>query len=623
MKEFGKNISKITFSILFFYVSLLGKTFGYELSKVEINRKSIDEEFNNPNYLSIKKSKISSLEWEKIINKNINKKIEWIKLEKKYKNNLNQESKHKDKEDNLDNINFIYDNLNFNDYVRLGPSFNTGKVIPAFSNFYEVIWKSAFTGGEAGGTGNQNYGFIYDFSLKDKEQISIIYSVSDDPLFSKIKNSDEPIPNYGANWGISYKKIFVERDKFSFAGGSSLEIFDITSGGGSDRINNIFTNNGQFSNQYLIGSVYLPFSYEFNDSFSFNVDSGLNILPQMIKESKFFGSNLYSGIGFKLSDKRNFDFITSIKFPFTGYNTFNSSLNFYRVPIYSYGINYSLDEKVDFNLRITNSFMISPATSLLTIPSDNRPLYYLGLNLKPYNFKQTTNELSSYEERLAFGGLSVSNALLNPSGKYGLTSYYDSKGSYALKFDNSFSDKLSLELFSISKLKNVNYLNSYPKEVYDNFISNDNTNFRLGIKANFIKKQNDKFSYWNSARVSVGRSRNNKQGYYFFEQINSILLSDRITLSINPKSYWTNKNNIYSVGLSSNYKLNNLIDLISEINFVGNKKLDSNYTLGARFFIDQNKSIDFYTSNALGFQDISQMQKSEKNIFGIKFNIVI
>ena len=51
--------------------------------------------------------------------------------------------------------------------------------------------------------------------------------------------------------------------------------------------------------------------------------------------------------------------------------------------------------------------MISPSTSLLTIPSDNRTLYYLGMVLKPYNFKQESNELTEQEEKLAFGGSAI------------------------------------------------------------------------------------------------------------------------------------------------------------------------------------------------------------------------
>ena len=55
---------------------------------------------------------------------------------------------------------------------------------------------------------------------------------------------------------------------------------------------------------------------------------------------------------------------------------------------------------------------------------------------------------------------------------------------------------------------------------------------------------------------------------------------------------------------------------------LSDKNLNSNYTLSIRYSLNENKSIDFYSSNALGTQDLGQLLISKDNRLGIKLNFL-
>ena len=87
----------------------------------------------------------------------------------------------------------------------------------------------------------------------------------------------------------------------------------------------------------------------------------------------------------------NFDFSTNVQligsytFIFgPGNNSFDENLLFERKSIYSYGFNWDVNPIIGIEGKITNGFGSTPATSLLTIPSANKPLYYIGGNYRAF-----------------------------------------------------------------------------------------------------------------------------------------------------------------------------------------------------------------------------------------------
>ena len=89
-----------------------------------------------------------------------------------------------------------------------------------------------------------------------------------------------------------------------------------------------------------------------------------------------------------------------------GHNSFDENLKFYRNPIYSYGFNWNLNPIIVFEGKITNGYGSTPSTSLLTIPSDDKPLYYLGGKYNPSLIDTKFVPLEKENEKIYFSYLS-------------------------------------------------------------------------------------------------------------------------------------------------------------------------------------------------------------------------
>ena len=76
------------------------------------------------------------------------------------------------------------------------------------------------------------------------------------------------------------------------------------------------------------------------------------------------------------------------------------------------------------------------------------------------------------------------------------------------------------------------------------------------------------------------------------------------------------------MGFSSYININDKLQLIPEINTLLKQENESNATLAIRYSYSSQKSVDLYYSNAVGFQDLSQILKSDENKFGIKLNYI-
>ena len=78
------------------------------------------------------------------------------------------------------------------------------------------------------------------------------------------------------------------------------------------------------------------------------------------------------------------------------------------------GLNWHLNPRVALQAQLTNGFGTTPATALLTLPSDNRLGYSAKLVLTPDAADTPQPPLSSRQRSLSLGGLTVNTALVPP-----------------------------------------------------------------------------------------------------------------------------------------------------------------------------------------------------------------
>ena len=495
---------------------------------------------------------------------------------------------------------------------------------------FSSYWKSSFSGGSGGGTGIQNYAAKIDFGLSDDSLFSIYISEADDPLYQSIKG--QVIPNNWSSIALGYKKNIFESDnlKNSFSFASSLEYWVVSSGSvGVDARKSIYNAKDEYTGlekyEKFIYSFSFPLSKELNNRFKLTLAPGATLIPNTLGEKNigenFYGNNYFlaSGVNFDISE--NIQLIGSYTYPLgPGKNSFDEDLKYLRKPIYSYGFNWDASPIIGIEGKITNSFGTTPATSLLTIPSDNKPLYYVRAKYRPFLDDIRFVPMSQSNNSLLFGGVTVNNALFPEKGISQISLNYDDKGnlfgSYGYSLSNIFQLEISTGAFNNNNLTDKN------SKLQNIYLNESTFNYRVGGKLMiFSPQKNDLF--WMTLRTSLGRNEgSNHQGYMFTELINTFRVNSWWALNISPKYFFSGVESFGGIGFSSYINLSDKIVFIQEVNSSIKNDSDLNSTLALRYSLSSQKSLDLYYSNSAGIQDLGQLLKEKKSRIGIKLNFL-
>ncbi len=573
-------------------------------------------------------SEINSIQWEKVNGNESNhlKQIIW----KSYKDDKGYFKNKIDKSSKIKKFNLKEDNKY---KFQIKPDYSITEIEPylPLNNFLNygdfqtsVRWKSSFDGGASLGTGQQNPSFIFDYGLSDSKLLSVYFSEADDNLYNLIDGQES---NYHwQNFAVSFKqKLLAENQNiFGLSMVSTVEYFNHASG--SENTKSIYN---QKDNAYgrdkfdsIVGAFSLPISKSLNENFNIFIVPGVSFLPEKLGSKGIgknsYGNNFYLGSGFVLDLAENVELLASHTTPLgPGNNYFNNDLKYSRKSLYSLGLGWDINPMIGIEGKITNSFGSSPSTGLLTIPSDNKPLYSANFIYKPYGEDTFLDPLDDRDDLINHGGIFVSNALMPKAGTSQASLNYDSKGNQFGFYGYSLSNIFQLELLNIGKFKEVNSNNVSLQSTY---LNPNNTNYRFGGKLLIFSPQKDDL-FWMSLRTSVGRNDDTNQGYLFSELINTFRLNNRIAFNLSPKYLFSGVESFAGIGVSSYINLFDNLQLIPEINTSLKTNSDLNSSIALRYSFDPGQSIDLYYSNAAGIQDIGTLIEDKEYRFGIKLNI--
>ena len=488
-----------------------------------------------------------------------------------------------------------------------------------------VKWKSSFDGGESGGTGQQNPLFLIDFGLTNDSILSFYFTEADDNLYNRINGDLSPYA--WQSYALSYKKKFLDNkdNKLSASIVSTIEYWKITSGGINSK--SIFNKKddsfGEEKYENLIGSFSFPLTKKLSKKVVIAIVPGLTFLPDKIGSKNIgknsYGNNFYLGAGIVWNIFDDLKVLSSFTNPLgPGSNYFDSNLSFSNKSIYSYGFNWDVNNRIGIEGKITNSYGETPSTGLLTIPSDNKPLYSANLIYNPYGIENKLNSLIEKDSLISFGGITVNNALIQDSGESQGMLNYDSGGNYFFSYKYNLSSNFELELINIGQFNDIGNAKNKNIELRNTYLNNNNLNFRLGGKLMiFSPQKND--GLWSSLRTSFGRNDNTNQGYIYSEFINTIRLNSWMAANISPKYFFSGVDSFGALGVSKYINLGDKVLIIPEMNFQLSKESESNNTITFRYSYHPSRSIDLYYSNAIGIQDLGQNLKG-KDKFGLKLN---
>ena len=486
----------------------------------------------------------------------------------------------------------------------------------------------------ADSTGNQNYLIRLNYGLSDIFQISGFYSKADDPLNAKITGLDIHPENLWEVFGAAARWKFFTEKSWSLALNGSLESWTVGSGGSNSRRQttgdisspNIFNESGKrVETQNFIGSISLPLTWNASDEWQFTLNPGVSFLPSKQGRGQggageFYGTNLYISGGLLWKPIHELGLTAAITQPLGGgNNSFDSDRNYSRVSILSGGLNWHLNPRIALQGQLTNGFGATPATALLTLPSDNRLGYSAKIILTPDAADTPQPPLSSRQRSLSLGGLTVGTALIPPDATTIARIGTDREGGIDTSIEHSISNIYQLNFYRSSR---TNALQGTPQaRSYNNAGA---TNWHVSGKAVLTSPLRGA-PLWSALRLSFGRSvdasDNTKPGHLFAEIPFTWEANPRIAITINPKLSWSESKTLFGLGIGTNIDLASRWELISEANIVLNSQKESNITLGLRCKISENIALEMYGSTASSTTDIGQILNAEQIHWGSRLTL--
>ena len=605
----------LIYPIIIFQFTIGLKSFS-EVIKKNNNTKNWDLIKKNAN------NSINHLNWKIIEKYNqdyFRENLEWeIAPKQELPDNLLEDKKNKENK---------YRGIN-NQYI-----FNISPLIP-LNNFIEqgeieskIEWKSSFGGGKARGIGQQNNSFKIDYGLRDFTHLTFTFSEADDDTYNYI---NEKRAQYSwQTYALSLKQKIWDFSRFnsSISLLSSFEYFRISSG--SNETKSIFNEENNSFNKDSFGEIAysfaIPFSKKITNKFTYNFVPGFVSLPKKLgtrtTRNNFYGNNFYIGNGITFDLLEDLTLFGSLTKPLgPGNNYFDKNLNFDKKQIYSFGMNWDLNQKISIETKITNGYGSTPATGILTIPSDNLPLYAANFKYSSYGKDTYLKPLEVRDKLMSFGGITVNNALIpsNGTGQYGIN--YDSNNNFNFSYSYSLSNIFQIELLNLGAINNASN-NLHINEKFTNtYLDEDNFNIRIGGKLLLFSPQKED-ALWTSLRTSVGRNESSNQGYVFSELMNTYRINNWLAANLSAKYFYSGLEKFGGFGASMYLNVTDKLQIIPEINYLLDKNIQHNNTIAIRYSFSENKSMDLYSSNALNTQDLGQLLKSKDNKIGIKLNL--
>ena len=487
----------------------------------------------------------------------------------------------------------------------------------------------------ADGTGNQNYGIHLDYGLSDTFQISGFYSEADDPLNTQITGLKIRPGNLWQLFGAAARwKLHANKD-WSLALNGSLESWTVGSGGSNSRGQksadnaspNIFNDSGKrVETQNFVSSISLPLTWHANKTWQFTLAPAFSFLPSNQGNGQggageFYGTNPYISGGLLWHPMPEVGLTASIAHPLgSGSNNFDGDLNYSKVPILSGGINLHLNPRIALQGQLTNGFGLTPATAILTLPSDNRLGYSAGFVYTAGAPDTPQAPFSPKQRSLSLGGLTVNTALVPPDATTLAKIGTDNKGSFDTTFGFSISNIFHLDFYRI-KPKSIPQTNIQARTFY----GNDSTTIYRGSGKVVLASPLRGAPLWSALRISFGRSideaTNIANGYLFAETPLTWELNSKAAININPKLAWTGVGNLWGVGIGANIQLAPGWELVPETNIVVNSQGNNNVTLGLRWNATDNLTIEAYGTTTSSIVDMGQLLNADEVRWGSRVSI--
>ncbi|WP_232315059.1 porin family protein [Picosynechococcus sp. PCC 7003] len=457
---------------------------------------------------------------------------------------------------------------------------------------------------QGNGLGLEVYNASVQYGIAENLQFNLDLSFLDD--IDNVTN-----PNADIKFGVfslapSLKYRFIDEPSYNIAIVSSLEWIKVKSQ------NNTTENT-------LAGTVQIPMTYNLTDNSQWHLAAGFTVFPDTVNDDDFYGTFFNIGTGFNLKIGEKFGLLADVNYPIevSGGNSVSNTEKIKENLVWNAGFSYLHSPNVSLDMYVTNRLGNTPATKLLTFPSDGDSVG-VGANLK-YTLGSNNNYRSSFSERflpsmndrekqLVFDGILLSSPNTLRKEMFLFDGAIGSGGNIQIGY--GLSDNAQIELTA--------------QQLADNNQPIGNS-MKLGAatKFNFLNQAiGDPFSLAiRGAFQDASNSDDDGIGLFLAETIFSYSANDAITFMFNPKAGFFGDETLIGTGLGVNLQLSPGLQLIGEVTpMVSNDPIV--WAAGARYlFPKSNFGLGVYGTNAAGKGNIGSLIHQSDDDVSVGFNL--
>lgn len=426
-----------------------------------------------------------------------------------------------------------------------------------FMTGYASPFRAAEPGSVAPGTGNQSYEGEIGWGVSRRLGLHLGVEVNDDPTYGPVRGARRekslvtgalaartvlgrwragvgpPPSTHTAPWpsGITLS-LGLQGTAQVVWQGSEPGLFNA----GAERDERVF----------VAAALALPFTLRHRGGASLSLAPSVAVLPDRVMGADYYGSMARLGAQGLVVFGREWTLAAAGTLMLgPGDNVVDRDGRFRRTPTWRLGIRWQATRRVMLDGHLTNAAGVTPATNHLTLASDPRTLYGVGITYSPSPAEPAppVAPRSDAAQADGTGGVMIPPHRTLTPGRGRVESVLDSRGAWGLHFAHALGQHFQIELLA-TRLRGPDARHLLEAGVASSW------EYRIaGQLALADEARGDPLSW--SHRVSIGRDWDDQQGYLLAEIIASRRAGRGLRLVLNPLVAHTGGRSPVSVGVGA------------------------------------------------------------------------
>jgi hypothetical protein len=453
-----------------------------------------------------------------------------------------------------------------------------------FTTGYVTPFRGAEVVDGTAGSGNQSYQGDVSWGVREGLALHLGVEVNDDPTWAPVLGERREKSLVAAALG-AHTRLWASAGEAPRAATSAGAAYPATLALGLRASAHIvwqgsapgLFNAGAVRDERVFGSfaLALPLTYRPTRRWSLSLVPSVATLPSRLMGAPYYGTMVRLGAGarLRLAD----DWLLSGAGELSlgpGDNVVDRDGRFSRTPTWSAGLRWRSTRRVVLDAYLTNMAGVTPATRHLTLPSDPRPLYGIGITYTPSLAEpprpRSVDADADDPRPASTAGIAIPSYRTLPPGRGRIEATMDARGAWSGHVQQALGHRFQIELLA-TRLRGPDAPAIMEASLGSSW------EYRIAGEIALADEAEGDAVSW-AHRVSIGRDWDDQLGYLLADIIASRRLAPGVRLVLNPTAVQSGGRSPVSLAVGARLGSGDLVVLPEwRVSFTGERPV---WTLG-------------------------------------------